>query len=76
MTTKLKSIAKPTIHVLAWCMILVFTALTTNRKPNDTDTEFILQSWLPLIEAIIIFYFNYLFLIEKFIFTMLNDRPA
>lgn len=60
---------EPMVHILTWCMLFVFAILITRKG----DTAIIpVHAWLPLIEAVIIFYLNYLYLIEKFVFTKRN----
>ncbi|MCW3085516.1 MAG: signal transduction histidine kinase, LytS [Bacteroidetes bacterium] len=67
MKIKSKNTIKPIIHVLTWCMLFIFPIFIAGKEAtNDSNT--LAHDWLPLIEAGIIFYLNYLFLVEKFLF--------
>lgn len=68
MTFKLKNIIKPSVHFLTWCLLILFTFLITGK--DERSNSFLLSRvWLPLVEVAIIFYLNYFFLIEKFLFV-------
>jgi hypothetical protein len=53
-------------HILVWG-ILFFFPLLFSYGDNPKISKIYIKNWLPLLFAAIIFYFNYLYLIEKFL---------
>lgn len=56
------------LHVLAWTVLFCFPFLYSGNELVNNDF-LIRTSWLPLLWSAILFYLNYLFLINKFLFN-------
>lgn len=55
------------IHVLAWIILFCLPILFSLNNPPDTFFRYV-GEWLPLVFSAIIFYLNYLILIDRFLF--------
>lgn len=67
---QLKNTKKKTLtialHLLAWAVLFCFPILYSGNEMVNNDF-LIRTSWLPLLWSVILFYLNYLLLIDKFI---------
>lgn len=69
MKFKSPALVKTFIHLLVWGIILLILAMAGK---DLTDTRSSIRLWFHLIESAIIFYLNYLFLVQRFLFTKKN----
>ncbi|HEY0298201.1 MAG TPA: histidine kinase [Arachidicoccus sp.] len=58
-----RNILKLAVHLLVWCILIVFAV--NEKGPGYRLTHI----WTPIIESAVIFYLDYLLLINKFIFA-------
>ena len=69
MITKLQQTLRIIIHLTIWGVLIIFSTIFLPEKKHNQNAILLLHDWLPLIEAVLIFYINYLFLVDKFIFN-------
>src|SRR4051812_10484637 len=55
-------------HILIWLLLLLFPFLLTDGEPSDFNRVLRL-TWTPLFFYAIIFYFNHLYFIDRFLFN-------
>lgn len=55
-------------HLLIWLLLLLFPFLLTDGEPADFN-RIIRFTWTPMFFYAVIFYFNHLYFIDKFLFT-------
>jgi hypothetical protein len=56
------------LHLLAWTVLFCFPFLYSGNELVNNDF-LIRTSWLPLLWSVLLFYLNYLFLLNKFLFN-------
>ncbi len=59
---------KYAVHLLVWSMLFLLPLLISERE-STINLRNLTHNWLPLVEGGVIFYLNYLVLIDKFIFN-------
>jgi sensor histidine kinase YesM len=67
-TEKNRLLIKITIHVLIWVFLFSFPYLLTNTESLDL-IRLIKYTWVPTLFSAVIFYFNYAYLIKRFLFA-------
>lgn len=66
-TPKNKVVLKLITHILVWVFLLLFPYLLTNSESLDL-MRMIKFTWVPILFYALIFYLNYLYLIENYLF--------
>lgn len=70
MQLKRKKNVTPLLHMLAWLLLICMPYLLSQGQDQDQIlSRTLIHSWIPLSFYALIFYSNYLFLIETFLFT-------
>ncbi|MBD0777919.1 histidine kinase [Maribacter sp. ANRC-HE7] len=74
MELKHKKYLFPVLHVLAWLILFSMPYLLSQGQSEDSPAvpKVLINTWVPLISYAIIFYFNYLFFIDRFFFNKKN----
>jgi len=56
------------VHLCVWLLLFMLPYLLSSHTSADMERN-LRSSWLPLVYSALLFYFNYLFLIDRFVFT-------
>ena len=64
-----RSFFKITLHLLIWVLLLLFPYILASGSETIDFIRIIRFTWIPMIFYAVIFYSNYAYFIEKFLFT-------